>query len=400
MKKWWLLLLLLLLLAVVLGGWFLLKESPSGSVVSPLVPQSNSGQSRFKLPQPSEWTLLLTGDIIPARVVNQKMVAKNDFNWPLVNIAPILKDADLTLINLESPLLVKCPITNEGFKFCGDYRFAQALADSGVDVANLANNHSLNYGWEGLAETEEHLQEMGIETTGFTTNSPQPLLPRGENSLSPFVREGGGELCQKDIYCSKLVTKNIQICDLSHFNSPAQKYAIARNCDSVVGTIKVGFIGYNAVGQTVDRELVEQEIRAADKQVDILILSVHWGKEYERTPKSDPSLASDDPKELGRLFIDWGADVVVGNHPHWYQSLDFAQDKKGKYKPIFYALGNTIFDQEWSPETKVGYLAKLKFVGTEIKRENIEIIPIGIRDYGQAYVLEGKEKEKVLQELD
>ena len=344
------------------------------------------------------------------------MVAKNDFNWPLVNIAPVLKDADLTLINLESPLIVNCGVTNEGMTFCGDYRFAKSLADSGVDAANLANNHSLNYGWEGLGETEAHLHEAGIETTGFNfgNNSPQPSLSQREG-FPPLYQKARGEegfVCQKDIYCSKLVIQEIPK---------------SRHPELVSGSnnIKLGFLGYNAVGQTVDRKQVEQKIRAADKRVDVLIVSVHWGKEYEREPHSDPSLAPDDPKELGRLFIDWGVDVVVGNHPHWYQGIEWyssnafasakaTADKQGKtvseasdnlfaersrsitYKPIFYALGNTIFDQEWSPETKVGYLAKLKFIGTEIKRENVEIIPIGIRDYGQAYLLEGKEREAVL----
>lgn len=298
----------------------------------------------------SSWTLLVTGDVIPARVVNTKMVQKNDFNWPIALIANTLQDADLTLINLEAPLIDNCPLTNEGFKFCGDARFAPSLSAAGVDVANMANNHSLNYGWEGLQETEDKLNAVGIATTGFTTQEP----------------------CLQDSYCSKLIIKRVQ-------------------------DIDVGFLGYNAVGQVMDRELVQQQIEAAAAEVDVLVVAVHWGKEYEREPMSDRSLAPDDPKELGDLFIQWGADVVVGNHPHWYQPFAFVQGKDGSDKIIFYALGNTVFDQEWSEETKRGYLARLHFNGTDIDRDQLEIFPIGIRDYGQAYMLDGQEAESVLE---
>lgn len=116
-----------------------------------------------------EWTLIATSDIIPARSVNFQMTKRNDFNWPIRDIASLLKSADITLINLESPLIPHCPLTNSGMTFCGDQRFAAALQTAGVDVANLANNHVLNYGWEGVGETEQILQSHGIETTGLTT---------------------------------------------------------------------------------------------------------------------------------------------------------------------------------------------------------------------------------------
>lgn len=153
-------------------------------------------------------------------------------------------------------------------------------------------------------------------------------------------------------------------------------------------------MGYNAVGQKIDRLQVQGEIQSADKQVDLLVVSIHWGKEYVREPELDASLAPDDPKELGRLFIDSGADVVVGNHPHWIQGIEWHDGK-----PVFYALGNTVFDQEWSQETKKGILVKLYFEGTKIVKDKMEIIPIGIRDFGETYLLQGIEKEQILKEF-
>lgn len=352
-------------------------------------------------PSPLVWSLLITGDIIPARVVNIEMTKRNDFSWPLRNIKEQLQGADLTLIDLEAPLLINCPLTNEGFKFCGDARFAKALSDSGVDVANIANNHTLNYGWDGIKETEEELTKVGIETTGFYSNvilsAAKDPVTEGNASLdSSATPQNDNVTCVQNTKCSKLLIKTIPTsvdCSLP-----------TANC------ISIGFLGYNAVGQRVDRKLVQSQIESADSQVDVLIVSVHWGKEYERDPVADASLAPDDPRELGNLFVDWGADVVVGNHPHWYQGIEWyspdannliaEQRRSATAKPIFYALGNTVFDQEWSIETKRGYLAKLHFNGTEIQKDKLEIFPIGIRDYGEAHLLEDEEKDEVLQLLD
>ncbi|KKS85784.1 MAG: Capsule synthesis protein, CapA [Candidatus Gottesmanbacteria bacterium GW2011_GWA1_43_11] len=356
-------------------AYYLLQNlQPVPASVPPAFVQPTIPVAGFPLPSSQTWTLLITGDVIPARVVNQKMVTKNDFRWPLVNFYSILQNADITLINLESPLLINCPITNEGMQFCGDARFAASLAEVGVDVANLANNHALNYGWEGLGETQELLKKVGIVTTGFASTvipteveeSNSPTI-QNLNALDPSTNARDDFFhCERDIYCSSFIQKE-------------------------VNGITIGFLGYNAVGQRVDRKIIQKQMSAADKLVDVLIVSVHWGKEYSREPAID-SIAVDDPQELGRLFVDWGADVVVGNHPHWYQHIEWVDNK-----PIFYALGNFIFDQEWSQETKVGYLAKLQFAGSEVVKNKLEIIPIGIKDYGQAFKLEGEEKDKVLE---
>ena len=286
-----------------------------------------------------QWTLMATGDVIPARSVNYQMSAKNDFLWSVRGIAPLLASADVTLINMESPLIKQCPLTNTGMVFCGDQRFVSALNFAGVDVANLANNHTLNYGWEGVRETENVLYSYGIETTGVTTQ---------------------GTCANQSYFCSKKVIK-------------------------IVKGITIGFIGYTIVGKNVDEEALAADIAALDKQADVLVVSFHWGEEYTRMPVGAP----DNPRVIGRLAIDHGADVIIGNHPHWIQGMEYYRGK-----PIFYALGNTIFDQEWSKETKEGIIAEIRFKGTAI--EDIVIHPVSISDYGRAELLDGKEKEEIL----
>lgn len=286
-----------------------------------------------------QWTFMATGDVIPARSVNYQMTARGDFLWSIRAIAPLLASADVTLINLESPLIKQCPLTNTGMVFCGDQRFVEALNLAGVDVVNLANNHMLNYGWEGVGETENLLRDHAIETTGITTQ---------------------GTCAHQTYFCSKNVIKNIR-------------------------GIKIGFIGYTIVGKKVDEEALTSDIAALDSQVDVLIVSFHWGGEYSRLPVAAP----DNPRLIGRLAIDHGADIVIGHHPHWIQGMEYYQGK-----PILYALGSTIFDQEWSKETKEGIIAEVRFKGVNV--QEIVIHPLKITDYGRAELLDGKEKEEVL----
>src|SRR5450759_5637191 len=112
-------------------------------------------------------TLLVTGDIIPARGVNYFATVKHDFLWPFRPTADYTKKADITYINLEAPLFAGCPVSPaESFTFCGDARFVNGLTYMGADVVNLANNHLSNYGAEGITATDQLLQKNGILNSG------------------------------------------------------------------------------------------------------------------------------------------------------------------------------------------------------------------------------------------
>ncbi len=111
------------------------------------------------------------------RSVNFKSSQKKDWRWPFLKIADFLKNADLTFINLESPLIADCPLTQEGMIFCGDLNNIEGLVSAGVDVANLANNHTTNY------------QQIGLDSTIKTLNL-NGILPTGINDLA--IRETKG----------------------------------------------------------------------------------------------------------------------------------------------------------------------------------------------------------------
>ena len=226
-----------------------------------------------------------TGDIILARSVNFLTVKNNDFTWSFKNIATELQDSDITVSNFESPLIKNCPLTNEGFKFCGDERNSQGIKFAGIDVVGLANNHAGNYGEDGVSQTIRNLEKEGILVSGATQR--------------------------------KIAYKEVK------------------------GT-KFAFLALNSIGYKetslvwLEEAALKDLILEAKNNADVVIVQLHWGEEYTDTP-------NDFQKKYGHLAIDLGADMVVGNHPHWVQKYEVYKDKY-----ILYALGNFIFDQEVS----------------------------------------------------
>ena len=248
-------------------------------------------------------TVIATGDAIPAREVNVQASRRNDFTWPFAPTADYVKNADITYVNLETPLFAGCKLDDYGFQFCGDARFVSGLQLIGTDVVNVANNHFSNYGAQGTNATVSLLNKAGIPVSGL--GPPVVLNVRG---------------------------------------------------------LRFAFLGFNGVGLPIDRNEMKLEIENARQQADVVIVQFHWGKEYERQPMADPGVPTpDDPVQLGHLAIDDGADFVVGNHPHWYQGVEVY---KGKL--ITYAHGNYVFDQMWSEETREGVIGKYTFYDNKL----------------------------------
>lgn len=242
-------------------------------------------------------TILLGGDVMLGRTVMTTSLDKDTPNYPFLGISGVTQSADLFFVNLENPIIESCPRHFEGFTFCADPRMVDGLVYSGVDIVTLANNHSSNYGEEGLAQTKDYLTEAGI---GYV----------GNGRLE--IREMNG--------------------------------------------IKFGFLGFNflsAIPTDEDYSL----IRNSKSQVDVLILGVHWGTEYTEAPSERQS-------EWAEKFVAAGADVISGHHAHWVQTIANINGS-----PVYYSLGNLVFDQMWSEKTREGLMIKLTFENGDIVDE-------------------------------
>ena len=120
-----------------------------------------------KIKQGSETTIILTGDVMLGRTVMTKSLDLNNPGYPFEKVSDELNEADLVFVNLENPIISNCPRSTESLIFCADPAMAEGLVAAGIDIANLANNHSRNYGEKGLSKTIEILDEKEISITGL-----------------------------------------------------------------------------------------------------------------------------------------------------------------------------------------------------------------------------------------
>lgn len=297
-----------------------------------------------------EKTLIFTGDIMLSREVNSKMERFKDYNWPFLKITDFLNKVDLVIANLESPFLKDAKtytVNLDSFSFK-----ANPLAVSGLNLANikvisLANNHTINQGKQGIIDTIEILEENNIKYTGAGLNEEEARKPA-------IIKEGE---------------------DTFAFLSYAypQDYSLAtENRHGLAG---------------MDIEKMEADIGKLKQaeNIDLIVVLMHAGTEYTLKPNWQQ-------KDFARAAIYAGADIVVGHHPHWPQTFEFYNNK-----PIIYSLGNFVFDQMWSTETKQGLMLKLTW---QEGIKELNLIPTKIYNYGQVEILpEGAERSDVLERI-
>jgi len=269
-------------------------------------------------------TLLFFGDMMLDRNV-RKIIDDKGLGHILQPIARLLDGNDLTIANLEGPL-TDSPSLAENLKkliFTFDPRSTSVLKKFKFDVLSLANNHTFNFGSKGLTQTRDHLRQAGIDYFGDPNNAEQ---------LS--------------------VIKEVR------------------------GT-KVAFVGFHQFGSNHDK--VTTEIRRVRPLADMVIVMPHWGIEY----KADFSAGQ---QQLAHGFIDAGADVVIGAHPHVIEPIEIY-----KGKTIFYSLGNFIFDQYFSTETQRGLAVGMVFGRTEpvfyLLPLNLEGRQVKLLDYAQSAII-------------
>lgn len=269
-----------------------------------------------------ETVMIFGGDVMLGRSVLTHTEKVGDWDYPFRKIVDTLKDADLTFVNLENPIIENCPRHNEGYIFCAPPEILSGMVKSGVDLVSLENNHTRNYGDKGFAETKKHLYKNAI---GFVTSD-------------------------------SLVVKEIN------------------------GT-RFGFIAFNKFGQQAPTLSVSElaKLLKANAIVEVLIVSVHWGEEYQGT-------ALPGVQRFGHMLVDLGADLVIGHHPHWVQNIDTYKGKK-----IYFSLGNLVFDQMESEETKAGLLIKLTFREGEVVDE--KLINTYMANWAQPEVVEQRSRQ-------
>lgn len=256
-----------------------------------------------------EISLLFVGDIMLDRGVKESVLKNADGNFSfLFQNADFVKNADIAFGNLEGPLSDTGKNLGNLYSFRIPKIAVFALKEASFDILSIANNHIADWGKEAFEETVSTLKNENIIPLGPELN---------------------------------IIEKN---------------------------KVKIGFLAFSDVGpdwiKVLDKDF-KNTVKNASQETDILIVSIHFGKEYQNKHNQRQ-------EELSRLAIDNGAKIIIGHHPHVIQEIESYKDGL-----IVYSLGNFIFDQNFSEETMKGLILEIILNGKgEIKSINKRPIKI------------------------
>ncbi|MBI4993160.1 MAG: AmmeMemoRadiSam system protein B [Candidatus Magasanikbacteria bacterium] len=255
-------------------------------------------------------SVLFFGDMMLDRNVAEK-IKENGADWLFSALAGeenrFFSGMDEINANLEGPFADSRRKTSKSIAFRFDPALIPTLKKYNFSIFNLANNHTLDMGKQGFEEAKKNLQNVGLAFYG------------AQYGIDSLTREIGG--------------------------------------------LKIGFVGFNDTNVQVDVEKLKEEIIKLKNSADFIIVSAHWGEEYQFLKSNKHQ------QKLARDIIDAGADIIIGHHPHVVQEMEVY-----KNKPIFYSLGNFIFDQYFSAETQQGLAVGL--VMSEGGKQSVYVFPL------------------------
>ena len=319
------------------------------------------------------WTLFAGGDIMLDRGVYETLAVKGKgadfpfdggtaeitsrvccsaFGWNVPRTSrtgnrgafrALIKGADVAAANFENPAPNNPRWHTKGTVFSADPKFIAGLANVGIDYVSLANNHIRDAGGAGLLQTVANVKKRGIAVSGAGKNLAA--------ARKPAILEAAGT----------------KVAILGYDAIAGSYHATATKIGSAplsAGNVKADVAAARAAG------------------ADLVIVYPHWGTEYDATPFASQ-------KKLAEMIIDNGADMVIGNHAHWAAAMEVY-----KGKPIWYALGNFVFDQTWSEPTMEGITLELTFRGSELAQ--VHMRPHIILDKAQPNFLDPAGDGKVV----
>ena len=284
--------------------------------------------------------LLFGGDVLIK--ASTESIYKNNGVTGLVSeeILAEMQNADIMMVNHEFQFSTRGePMEDKQFTFQTDPKNVQILLDLGIDIVSLANNHSLDFGQDALQDTFVTLDEAGI------------------------LYAGAGD--------SKERAEELQVIEVN-----GKKFGF------LAATRVIPVAGWDVRNKqpglftTYDDTRLVERIRESKEECDFLAVYVHWGIEREEYPEEYQNV-------IAKHCVEAGADVIIGAHPHVLQGIEFIDEK-----PVFYSLGNYIFNSN---------IPKTMLVKVVIKADDTveySLIP-AFATNGQTQAMEGAEAEEI-----
>ena len=279
-------------------------------------------------------SIAVTGDVMFAR--NMPNVLTLDSS-PFKGVSDVISNVDMLLINFENAATTSSnPLKTDVPLKCSPDYVPLAKANN-LTVAALANNHALDYGISGMNDTIKNLMDSKILSIGAGNNE--------DEAHKAIVKEING---RKIMILNYMDSKNF-----AEYSYETMPYANGTS---------PGYSAYDS--QDAYKQINE------NNDSDLIIVYMHYGNEYSSSPNENQI-------NISHELIDYGADIVIGSHPHVTQGIEMY-----KGKPIFYSLGNFIFDQS-NTQTHSAYFVKIDLVNNTGK---CSIYPIYISNYLPQYM--------------
>lgn len=263
----------------------------------------------------ADFTLTLGGDIMLSREGKSIFSSQTETINPWIELQNqgilISADSDIPdffFANLESPL-GEINSTPTDMNLCSDPEQVRVLIDGGVDLVSLANNHRDDCSLNGAATTQSLLTAQNIASAVMGSSPTYLDIPKG----------------------------------------------------------KMAVIAAEDVTGALDLPSLLAEIRNAREEAQVVVVSMHWGNEYQHG-------ADERQKSLAQQIADAGADVIWGHHPHVLQKMEWLESADGRQVLVIYSLGNLLADQWMLEDAQQSALVRLSFSDTKIIE--IEVIPL------------------------
>ncbi|WP_394218827.1 CapA family protein [Halobacillus trueperi] len=298
---------LLIMLAIILitsfiGGSTIFSQPNEADMEKRVSSDMRTLYKPTKKTEVTEVSLAAVGDLLIHKEVynDAKTSSGYDFNPMFQEVSSHLSNADITFANSESIMGGAAIGVSTYPSFNTPFELGDTLKANGIDIVSMSNNHTLDRGVPAIENAINQWDFLGIKKVG--------------SYLSQEERDTITTIEKNDITFSFLAytygTNGIPTPD-------GKPYLVNR----------------------IDKDLIASDINRASSTSDVVVMSLHFGKEYEKNPSAEQ-------KELAAFAAEQGADIILGHHPHVLQPPEWIQNTDGSQSLVFYSLGNFLSGQE------------------------------------------------------
>lgn len=354
------------------------KEQERQEIIAMILNEEQEIEESTPITKRSRVNMIILGNVLCSDELNQSAYNKEtetyDYTSIFGQVSEYTKNADLTLANLETNFYDNH--YTGGSKYNSPRELAKNLKEMGVSVANMATNHSFNYGVEGVTNTKNALTEMEIESAGIKT-------PKNDSHVIKEIR-------------------GIKIAFLNYTYGLNDAKEITEEHKSYVNI--------------TNKEQVKQDMEKMRQEgADFVCVTMHWQTSKNFT-------VTEEQKEMANFLVEQGADIIIGTHPNQVESMEVRQTEEGKNVLIVYSIGNFLSTQsnlgmilevqlnkEVTGEESKAKLTKVKFTPTYLQQKNRTYELLDIRKVVSTYENENnkivdkktyKNLKKALEEIE